>query len=289
MTRVKDNGFPPNGSDRTVGLRFTQHDFDLFARLSGDDNPIHVDREFAATTRFGRTVAHGMLLFAAANAAINRWIGGRLNLHRQQLVFPAPTFADEDVALSLTIQPDQDATRRRVDFVMTTSLGESCRGQAFVGFDELTPGRSVPAVRPTEMTLKGLRVGMQAARTRILSASDVQTFVELIRDPHPGYSDSSPLAPPALLGGAVSDLLGVSLPGPGSNWLKQTYRFHRHVRAGAGIRSSVTISRLRPPKDLVNLQTEVEVDMKPAVSGEALLLVTDVADRSSAPPPAADT
>ena len=288
MTRVKDHGFPPNGSDRTVGLRFTQHDFDLFAQLSGDDNPIHVDREFAATTRFGRTVAHGMLLFASANAAINRWIGGRLNLHEQQLMFPAPTFADEDVALNLTIQPDHDTTRRRIDFAMTTSLGESCRGRAFVGFDELRPGRSAPAVRPTETTLKGLRVGMQAERTRVLSPSHVQTFVELIRDPHPGYSESSPVVPPALLGGAVSDLLGVSLPGPGSNWLKQVYRFHRHVRSGAGIRSSVTITRLRPPKNLVNLQTEVDVVTKPAVSGEALLLVSDVADRSTAPPPSAD-
>jgi acyl dehydratase len=42
---------------------FTQAEFDAFARLSGDDNPIHVDPEFSARTRFGRTVAHGMLLY----------------------------------------------------------------------------------------------------------------------------------------------------------------------------------------------------------------------------------
>jgi len=32
-----------------------------FAEVSGDYNPIHLDDEFAKTTRFGRRIAHGML------------------------------------------------------------------------------------------------------------------------------------------------------------------------------------------------------------------------------------
>lgn len=39
----------------------TQNDVDLYARVSGDDNPIHVDADFAAATPFGTTIAHGML------------------------------------------------------------------------------------------------------------------------------------------------------------------------------------------------------------------------------------
>ena len=46
----------------TLVRSFTQADFDAFATLSGDDNPIHVDPEFSAGTRFGKTVAHGALL-----------------------------------------------------------------------------------------------------------------------------------------------------------------------------------------------------------------------------------
>jgi len=39
----------------------TQDDVDLYARVSGDDNPIHLDADFAAATPFGGTIAHGML------------------------------------------------------------------------------------------------------------------------------------------------------------------------------------------------------------------------------------
>ena len=51
--------------------------FDRFARLSGDDNPIHVDPAFSARTRFGRTVAHGMLLYGRVWAMIAGGPAGR--------------------------------------------------------------------------------------------------------------------------------------------------------------------------------------------------------------------
>src|SRR5439155_6725924 len=38
--------------------------FDLFARLTGDDHPIHYDDAFAAKTRFGKRLAHGLLLMS---------------------------------------------------------------------------------------------------------------------------------------------------------------------------------------------------------------------------------
>ena len=287
MITVTGHHFPPDGSEFDVGVQFTQRDFDIFAQLSGDNNPIHVDPVFAAQTRFGRTVAHGMLLFAVADAAINRWIGGRLNLHEQRLLFPAPTFAGEEIALHLVLQPGPDDVRRLVDVVMSTASGETCRGQALVGFDDLTAHSSPQPPTVTEATqFKGLRIGMQAARTRLLNSGDIRTHVDVTDDPHPAYADSPPMVPPALLGGAISDLLGVSLPGPGSNWLKQTYRFHRRVRAGDEIRSSVTINRLRPSKQLVNLQTDLDIEEGTAMSGEALLLVRDVADRSGGTSPA---
>ncbi|MDD7909642.1 MaoC/PaaZ C-terminal domain-containing protein [Pseudovibrio exalbescens] len=79
----------------------TQQDFDDFAELSGDDNPIHVDPEFSARTRFGRTVSHGMLLYTRLFGLLKReWPDFEHAF--QALVFPNPTYAGEEVIFSLT-------------------------------------------------------------------------------------------------------------------------------------------------------------------------------------------
>lgn len=90
------------GSSLTTIRAFSQGDFDEFARLSGDDNPIHVDPAFAARTRFGRTVAHGMLLYGVVCGLLSRHFPGATQLE-QRLMFPAPTFADEEMTINLTI------------------------------------------------------------------------------------------------------------------------------------------------------------------------------------------
>ena len=71
-------------------LTLTQEDFDRFARLSGDDNPIHVDPEFSAHTRFGRTVAHGVLLCTIVRGLIEQLVP-HARQRRQKVTFPSPT------------------------------------------------------------------------------------------------------------------------------------------------------------------------------------------------------
>lgn len=81
----------------------TQADFDAFAALSGDDNPIHTDPAFAAATRFGRTVSHGMLIKAMLWAML-RDLG--LAPAQVALTFPAPAFAGEALRLTVARGPD---------------------------------------------------------------------------------------------------------------------------------------------------------------------------------------
>jgi acyl dehydratase len=79
----------------------TQEEFDRFAALSGDDNPIHVDPAFSARGGFGGTVAHGMLIYVRLWALVRAAHPGAVAL-RQTMMFPNPAFAGIDVALAVT-------------------------------------------------------------------------------------------------------------------------------------------------------------------------------------------
>lgn len=102
----------------------SQEDFDQFARLSGDHNPIHVDPEFSARTSFGRTVSHGMLLFSVVRSLLAQTWPGAV-LHRQNLMFPSPAYADELLALMVE-QQKAEGNRLVLKTTITRPDGEAC-------------------------------------------------------------------------------------------------------------------------------------------------------------------
>ena len=83
----------------TIDRTITQEIIENYAAASGDFNPIHVDKEFAADSQFGGTIAHGMMVAAMISEAMmlafdTEWIkGGRLKLR-----FKAPSFPGDTVA-----------------------------------------------------------------------------------------------------------------------------------------------------------------------------------------------
>ena len=74
-----------------------QRRIELYAEASGDFNPIHVDREYAAGTQFGSTIAHGMMVAAIVSEAMaiafgRLWAeGGRMKLRFRAPVYPGDT------------------------------------------------------------------------------------------------------------------------------------------------------------------------------------------------------
>ncbi len=50
----------------------TEEDVRIFAELTGDDNPIHLDEEYARKTRFGRPIVHGALLIGYVSKMLGR-------------------------------------------------------------------------------------------------------------------------------------------------------------------------------------------------------------------------
>lgn len=64
------------GDSATTTRVITDSDIVKFADVSGDDQPLHLDPAFAATTRFGGVVAHGMLSGAIFSAVLGKKIPG---------------------------------------------------------------------------------------------------------------------------------------------------------------------------------------------------------------------
>jgi 3-hydroxybutyryl-CoA dehydratase len=118
------------GQTHTARRSLTQADFDLFARLSGDDNPIHVDPEFAARTRFGRTVSHGMLLYTLIRAELARMVPGATQAE-QQLKFPAPTYAGDPLSVELRVlEVADDGRAARLETLIRCVGGDLvCEGE----------------------------------------------------------------------------------------------------------------------------------------------------------------
>lgn len=111
---------------------FSQADFDRFARLSGDDNPIHTDTEFSAQTHFGRTVAHGLLLCSVLRGVVEQLIPGGRMLD-QSVMFPAPTFADEPMRFHAEIVRTTGTVQELDLRVSRESDGEiTCQGNCRV-------------------------------------------------------------------------------------------------------------------------------------------------------------
>lgn len=102
-----------------------QEDFDRFADLSGDQNPIHVDPEYSVNTRFGATVSHGMLLFTVLRGAMQRRFPEH-QLMEQKLMFPAPAYADETLTLLMEGTQNSDASRIELKTMIFKADGSTC-------------------------------------------------------------------------------------------------------------------------------------------------------------------
>ncbi len=74
-----------------------------FAEMSGDYNPIHLDDQFAATTRFKSRIAHGMILGALVSRFLNEKIGSGGIYLAQTLKFSNPVYIDDDITFELEI------------------------------------------------------------------------------------------------------------------------------------------------------------------------------------------
>lgn len=92
------------GTSKTYSKTLSQKDIVLFAACSGDVNPVHLDKDYAATTAFGEPIAHGMWTGALISAAIATQLPGPGSVYRSQsLSFKHPVKVGDTVTVTLTV------------------------------------------------------------------------------------------------------------------------------------------------------------------------------------------
>jgi len=97
------------GDAVTFSKSITEADIVLFAGVSGDTYPLHVDAEYAKTTRFGQRVAHGMLsasLLSTVNGLLLGVPGGiyvEQTLHFRRPVFIGDTLTARSEVVEIDV------------------------------------------------------------------------------------------------------------------------------------------------------------------------------------------
>ena len=116
----------------------TEADVTLFAGVTGDFNPVHVDAEAATQSRFGERIAHGMLSAGFISAVLGMRLPGTGSIYlSQSLRFTKPVRIGDTVTARVEGMEVLATTRRvRLATVCRTQQGETVvAGEAVVMVD----------------------------------------------------------------------------------------------------------------------------------------------------------
>src|SRR6201985_3118662 len=92
------------GQTASLGKTITEADILLYAAVSTDTNPIHIDSEAASQSIFGERLAHGMLSAGLISAVLGTRLPGAGSLYmRQSLRFAAPVKIGDTVKATVTV------------------------------------------------------------------------------------------------------------------------------------------------------------------------------------------
>ena len=109
------------GDEATFSKTITDADVLLFAAVSGDNYPLHVDAEYAKTTRFGQRAAHGMLTASLLSTVVGMLLQKPGGIYvEQSLRFKQPVFIGDTLTATAAVTeliPDRRRMRVKTDVV----------------------------------------------------------------------------------------------------------------------------------------------------------------------------
>jgi 3-hydroxybutyryl-CoA dehydratase len=95
---------PAIGTQATLSRTISEDDILLFALVSGDHNPIHLDAEYAERSLFGKRIAHGFLIGSLISAVLGNDMPGPGTIYLgQTLKFLAPIHIGDTVTVTVKV------------------------------------------------------------------------------------------------------------------------------------------------------------------------------------------
>jgi 3-hydroxybutyryl-CoA dehydratase len=120
-----------------------------FAEVTGDRNPVHLDERYAASTPFGRRIAHGMLVAGTISAVLGTRLPGPGAVYLgQTLQFRAPVFLGE----AITARVEVIKVREDKPVITLRTTCRNARGELVIEGEAVLlaprPGPAAPAPSP---------------------------------------------------------------------------------------------------------------------------------------------
>lgn len=126
---------PEPGASASLDKTVSDADVRSFAAISLDDNPVHLDEDYAKTTRFGARIAHGMLAASLVSAVLGTRLPGPGTVYLgQSLSFKGPVFIGDTITATATVKAVRsDKPIVTLETVVTNQRGETIlTGEAVV-------------------------------------------------------------------------------------------------------------------------------------------------------------
>lgn len=113
------------GMSASLSKTLGEVDIVLYSGITGDNNPVHVDEEFAKKTRFGTRIVQGMLTAGLISAILGTRLPGTGTIYiRQDLRFKAPVKIGDTAVATVTVR-EVNRERKRVILDTICKVGDT--------------------------------------------------------------------------------------------------------------------------------------------------------------------
>ena len=174
------------GDEAEIFHTITEAEVDTFSRLTGDDNPLHMDEAFAATTSFQKRVVHGMLTASFISTIIGTKLPGKGAMWFEQATqFLSPVRIGERIRVWARVK--HKSVSQRIVVLETVVFGDDGRkvieGEAKVKIiqQEKKAGQRSGSDRKA-VIVSGASRGIGAAVAKALAASGYPIVINYLRN-----------------------------------------------------------------------------------------------------------